>query len=89
MSNQAPPVILYDGNVDNFDYSKLKDRSYTANDYQVSKDHEKGPIETRRCTDFLCYIVFIAACVAVLYMSIVGYCKGNPDEMLAPVSGGN
>jgi hypothetical protein len=31
----------------------------------------------------------MAACGGVLYMSILGYVKGNPDEMLAPVSGGN
>ena len=88
MSNPTPEVV-YDGNIDNFDYSKLKDRQYAAHDYNVDKAHANGPQPARRCTDCLCLIIFMAACGGVLYMSILGYVKGNPDEMLAPVSGGN
>ncbi len=85
----APNTTLQyaDGNLDNFDYAQLKDRSYKAHNYGVSKELEKGPLPQRKCTNLLCLIVFIAAVGAVLYMSIDGYVRGNPDEMLAPVSG--
>jgi len=89
MSTGNQTAVNYDGNIDNFDYSKLKDRSYTAQDYYVDKQHANGPQQNRRCTDCLCLLIFTAACVGVLWMSIVGYVKGNPDEMLAPVSGGD
>ena len=72
-----------------FDYSSLKDRSYKAEDYNVQVNLVKGPLEQRRCTDVLWCIIFFIFLGGMGYMTIDGYVNGNPDMLLAPVSGGS
>lgn len=42
-------------------------------------DLENGPIENRECRDIFCFILFIINVGAMVYCSIYGYTKGNPD----------
>jgi hypothetical protein len=70
-----------------FDYGQLNDRKYKAHDFEVHKDLEHGPLEKRRCTDVLCFIIFFSWIGCVLFMSIYGWINGNISEILAPVDG--
>lgn len=63
--------------VNKFDYNKLKDREYSAQDYNVDIELQKGPMEKRRCTDCLCLLVFIAFLGGMGWMTIDGYVNGN------------
>jgi len=71
--------------VSKFDYNKLKDREYDGSDYAVDIELQKGPMETRRCTDCLCFLIFNAFLVGMGWMTINGYINGNSGEMLAPI----
>jgi len=59
--------------VDNFDYSKLKDRDYKGDDYFPDKDVVSGPRKDRRCTDCCFMLVFIAFLGGMGYMTAIGY----------------
>ena len=72
--------------VNNFDYNKLKDRSYKGEDYVVDKKIGAGLGPERRCTDCLFLIVWISFLVGMMWMTIDGYVNGNSAEMLAPIS---
>ena len=72
-----------------FDYSQLKDRSYKAHDYKVNPAIAKGPVQDRRCTDVLFCLLFNFVIGVMLYWCIDGYINGNPDMLLAPISGNN
>ena len=62
--------------VSKFDYNKLKDRDYKAQDYSVDPELQKGPMQKRRCTDCLCFIIFGAFLVGMGWMTILGYVNG-------------
>ena len=71
-----------------FDYSRLKDRKYKAEDYNVDQTLADGPKEKRRCTDVLCAIGFIGVLCCTIWWCLAGYINGDPNALLAPVSGG-
>ena len=72
--------------VNNFDYNKLKDRGYKGEDYHVDISISKGPLQDRKCTDCLFFLIFIAFLGGMGYMTIDGYVNGQVDIMLAPIS---
>ena len=72
--------------VNNFDYSKLKNRDYAADDYQVDKSVAEGLKEDRRCTDCFFLLIWFAFLVGMLAMTIDGYDNGQGEYMLAPIS---
>jgi hypothetical protein len=74
--------------VNEFDYKKLRDRSYKADDYNVDKTIRDGPMDSdkRRCTDCCFLIVFILFLIGMLAMTIDGYANGNSAYMLAPIN---
>jgi hypothetical protein len=75
--------------VNSFDYNKLKDRKYKAEDYQPDKSIIEGPMMNRRCTDCLFLIVWMAFLVGMMAMIISGYTKGDTAYMLAPIQSDN
>lgn len=86
MSTEAPEVTMSGTEyVKKFDYNNLKNREYTAQDYSVDIELQKGPMEKRRCTDCLCFLIFSAFLVGMGWMTIDGYVNGNGDMMLAPI----
>jgi len=45
---------------------------------------ENGPIEDRECRDILCCLLFIASCVALVAIAIVGWSNGHPARLAYP-----
>ena len=71
--------------VEKFDYNQLKDRKYTADDYNVDAEMAKGPLQNRRCTDCLFLLIFMGFLGLMGYMTIDGYVNGDAEKMLAPI----
>jgi hypothetical protein len=71
--------------VNKFDYTKLGDRGYKADDYHADKKIINGPMEERRCTDCLFFFVWLAFLGLMGYMTIIGYAQGATNYMLAPI----
>jgi len=69
------------------DASKLKDREYKGEDFDVPQDLANGPRVERKCTNVLCYVVFVIFMLSCLSFAIYGYINGNVGELLAPVDG--
>ena len=71
-----------------FDRSKLKDRKWKGEEIEVNKDIARTPTEkSRRCTDILCCLIFLAFNVGMLTATIYGYVNGSPGKLLAPIDG--
>jgi len=71
---------------DDFDRSKLQDRSYKGDDYNVKQELQKGPQEGgRKCTDILFLIIFLGFFGFMFYMIGYGIANGNPGELIAPI----
>jgi len=87
MATEAPTTVTMTGPelVGKFDYNNLKNREYTAQDYAVDIELQKGPMENRKCTDCLCFLIFNAFLVGMGWMTILGYVNGNGSQMLAPI----
>lgn len=72
------------------DSSKLKDREYKGEDFDVPQDLANGPRVDRKCTNVLCYIIFVVFNLSCLSFAIYGYINGDVGKLLAPVdSSGN
>jgi hypothetical protein len=56
--------------VQNFDYAKLKDRSYKGEDYHPDAEIVKGPQKKRKCTDCLCLLAFIVFLGGMMWMTL-------------------
>jgi len=50
---------------------------------------EKGPIEERGCTDILCCLLYIAACVAFVIIWGMAMSNGEPDRLFAVYDSSN
>ena len=87
MSTESSTTVTMTGTeyVNKFDYNNLKNREYSAQDYAVDIELQKGPMEKRRCTDCLCFLIFNAFLVGMGWMTILGYINGNGGQMLAPI----
>ena len=68
-----------------FDTTKLKDRTYKAEDYEPDESLVKGALQERRCTDVLWLGLFLAYLVFMIWMVAVGYSEGEPDLLRAPI----
>lgn len=72
------------------DTAKLKDREYKGEDFDVPEDLKNGPRVNRKCTNLLCYIVFVVFNITMLGFAIYGYINGDPGKLMAAVdSDGN
>lgn len=60
--------------------------SKTVNPEEVKLDHEleNGPIDNRKCTDILFFLLFVASTIALIVMIIYGIVNGNPNTLMAP-----
>ena len=72
---------------DGFDMSKLKDRNYKGDDFNVKKDLGEGPFKERRMTDMLCCIFFLAFLTGMGFCTVFGYSNGKPGKLIAPIDG--
>eukprot|EP00117_Sycon_ciliatum_P016898 scpid45268/ scgid16126/ Choline transporter-like protein 2; Solute carrier family 44 member 2 len=64
-------------------------KSSSASSGKKSRISE-GPVKERSCTDVICLLLFILTWIAMLAVAIVGFAKGDPTRLLAPVdSAGN
>ena len=68
--------------------SNLKDRNWKGEGCTFSPQLAKKPTEkSRRCTDFLCCILFVAFIGCMAAATIYGYINGHPGEFIAPIDG--
>ena len=58
-----------------------------ADDYEIDERLENGPLQDRRCTDIICWIIFIVFAAAVVAISIYGYFNGNPYKLFSGLDG--
>ena len=73
---------------DDFSRSQLKDRKWKGEGVTVNPDIARIPTEkSRRCTDLLCCIVFLAFIAGMIMETVYGYVNGNPDKLIAPIDG--
>ena len=73
---------------DDFSRSQLKDRKWKGEGVEMNKDIARTPTEkSRRCTDLLCCLVFLAFFVGMVWATIYGYINGNPGKLIAPIDG--
>ena len=71
-----------------FSRSQLKDRNWKGENIQINPAIARKPTEkSRRCTDVLCCLVFLAFIVGMFYFTIYGYINGNPGKLIAPIDG--
>ena len=54
---------------------------------EIDPKVNNGPIEERKCQDFLCCLLFIFNIAAIVAMAIYGFSKGSPSKMAAPYDG--
>ena len=64
----------------------LNDSEFKGQSYSVDKNLRKhGPLRTRKCTDCLFLIIFLAFLGAMVWCTMYGVSNGKPDELLSPV----
>ena len=63
----------------------LADPNYKGEDYKIDIELEKGPLTNRRCTDFLCLIIFSVMIGGIFYVAYYAVEHGDPDLILAPL----
>ena len=44
-----------------------------------------GPLESRSCTDILCYILFLGCWVGSIFVALYSFSKGEPSQAFTPV----
>jgi len=70
--------------------NSLADANYKGDDYNIDIELKKGPLTNRRCTDFLCLIIFFAAVASGGYIGYYSSVNGDPELLVAPLdSDGN
>jgi hypothetical protein len=70
-----------------FDYSKISDRNYKGDDFNIRADLlSNDPFNRRKCTDVLMGIIFAAFLGGMAYAIGFGYSNGSPGQLLAPIS---
>ena len=69
------------------DTAKLKDREYKGEDFDVPQDIQNGPRVDRKCTNLLCYIIFVIFNLTLISFCIYGYFEGSPGKLMAPLDG--
>jgi len=68
----------------------LMDKDYDGSDYKIPTELEQGPLTSRKCTDILCLIIFLAAVGAGGYIGYYSSVNGDPELLVAPLdSDGN
>lgn len=72
---------------------KMKDSKYLQEDYAgepMPAELINGPVENRKCTDFLCCIIFFVFLVTWGICGYAGFVEGNPKLLTYPFDhGGN
>lgn len=63
----------------------LRDPDYRGNDYSIDTMIRTGPMAKRRCTDLICFFVFLVACGGIGYIGNYARTKGDPSLILAPM----
>lgn len=67
------------------DTNQLKDRNYKGEDFDVPPELANGPRVNRKCTNLLCYIIFVVFNLTMFSFAIYGYINGNPGKLMAPL----
>ena len=70
-----------------FDVTKLKDRNYKGEDFNIKQELGNGPFNQRRCTDMLCCLIFTLFIVGMGVCTIFGYAHGDPNKLVSPIDG--
>ena len=58
---------------------KRSDTQDTGENYLADPELRYGPIEKRKCTDFLCYVIFMATIATYIFTVYYAYQNGQPD----------
>ena len=72
---------------DGFDVTKLKDRNYKGEDFNIKQELGNGPFSQRRCTDMLCCLVFLVFIAGMGVCTVFGYSHGDPNKLTSPIDG--
>ena len=67
--------------------SSLNDKHYDGSDYLVDTELQNGPLFNRRCTDFLCLVIFWFFLAVYSYTCFYAFSQSEPDSLLRPVNG--
>jgi len=71
---------------ESFDVTRLKDRNYTAQDYKLDPTiRKKDKRKERKCTDFMCAVIFITTLSLMGLCTMYAYFVGNPVKYMAPI----
>ena len=71
-----------------FSRSQLKDRKWKGEGIDINHEIARVPTHnSRRCTDVLCCLIFLAFVVGMGFETVYGYVNGNPDKLVAPIDG--
>ena len=63
--------------------SHLNDPNYKG---ETTGSHlANGPLESRSCTDILCYILFLACWAGSIFVAVYSFTKGTPSQAFYPV----
>jgi hypothetical protein len=71
---------------EDFDIRKLSDRNYDGRDFKVNKSLVEHPFNRRKCTDVLMGLFFFLFLSGLTALTVIGYQKGHPAQMMAPIS---
>ena len=69
------PAKMYRSHLNDPHYKGEKTGSHLGN----------GPLESRSCTDILCYILFILCWVGSVFIALYAFSKGQPAQAFTPV----
>ena len=65
--------------VANYRKANYSDPNYEGE--PMNADFAQGPAEKRHCTDICCCMIFIAFCVGMGYVAMMGLADGAPEKL--------
>jgi len=75
--------------IEKFDRNKLKDRTYTADEYEIDPELNEYLFEGRKCTDVFWCILFTSFVGLMFFVMGYSMTVGDYNKLLAPIVVGN